>query len=163
MSRRSPDAKARAGYVAAWNRAKKANPSLTQAEFVNEGRSRAGLNRLAPDSASRYHRKIIAGERTGSEIWKRATEPMEKGLYQVQWRDPTSGRYFSVNLSVANATSTFDIVSIENELREKPKVVADIITRFQSKYWMEAADIRSMRFSIRQVAKQRRDVIRLVI
>lgn len=121
------------------------------------------MSRVSPDTAARYHRKIISGERTGSDIWKRATEPVEKGLYQAQWIDPATGKHYSVNLSVANAKSTFDIVAIEAEMRAQPATIAQIVDRFRLRYGDEAAHLQASKFSIRQIAKQRRDPIRIII
>lgn len=173
------DDRARLRIIEAYERAKRANPAMTQAEFMRRGAPGSGMTReqqeklKAPgrfkndDSAARYLRKILTGERTGGAMYRYGTEEKPGrgiGLFQFKIRT-AEGKYISQNIDVAGGRSTFDIAAIEHELkRNRRERVEAMVAHYRERYGQEEAEIDIESLEVRPIARQRRPIrMRLAI
>lgn len=165
--------------IEAWQRAKRADPSMTQGRFMMAGapgsrlsadeqkRLRAPGRFKSKDSAARYLRKILTGERTGARMYDYGTEEKPGrgvGLFQFKIRT-AEGKYISQNITATNARSTFDNAAIEYELkRNRRDKVEAMVAHFRERYGQEEAEIDIESLEVRPIARQRRPIrMRLAI
>jgi len=163
----------------AYERAKRADPSMTQARFMRAGAPGSRMSAeqqeklKAPgrfrndDSAARYLRKIMSGERTGGAMYRYGTEEKPGrgvGLFQFKIRT-AEGKYISQNIDVAGGRSTFDIAAIEHELKRNHRDrVEAMVAHFRERYGQEEAEIDIESLEVRPIARQRRPIrMRLAI
>jgi hypothetical protein len=153
---------ARQKIVDAYAKAKRTDPKLTQATFMRRALEESGQK--VPKDPGRYLRKIVSGERTGGKMYGKAQAGPEKGLYQAAWSTPDKATWFSMNLSVGHAESTFDIPAIEATLRQKHLARMERMVRAKQKdYGLEADEIDATDFHVRLIRKQKADPFRVVI
>lgn len=159
------DDRARLRILEAYERRKdyeaKRGRKLTQGQFMLQGAPGARLDK-APgkfrneESAARYFRKIKTGERSGGAMYRAGSQDKIKGLFQLRWkRGPGKDDYVSQNITVAGASTTFDIPAIEDELRnQRPADVKKLIDQWRSKYGKEAYDVDPDDVEVRLIRKQ---------
>lgn len=163
----------------AYERAKRADPSMTQGRFMMAGAPGSRLSadeqkRLkAPgrfknkDSAARYLRKILTGERSGAKMYDYGTEEKPGrgvGLFQFKIRT-AEGKYISQNIDVSGGRSTFDNAAIEYELkRNRRDRIEAMVAHYRDRYGQEEAELDIDSLEVRPIARQRRPIrMRLAI
>lgn len=159
----SRDSNARFRILEAYARAKEANPSLTQAEFMRAGTRGLKAGKFTTDdSAARYLRKIIKGERTGGAMYREGTQLKPgRGVGLFQFRVTTGeGKVISQNIAVAGgAASTFDNAAVEYELRHSHRErIEAIIAHYRERYGQEAVEIDLDSLETRPIHHQRRPI-----
>lgn len=156
---------ARVEILAAYERAKRANPRLTQAQFIMEGSPKGHFK--SEEAASRYFRKIRSGERTGGNLYRESVEQTRQGQYQVRVKVAgvgdkrgRDGDWVSINLATAGARSSFDIPAIQDTLRQ-PANAARFVEKLQK--FKKTYDLRKMQPDMRTlqvvpIRRQRKSV-----
>lgn len=156
--RRKEAEKARLRYLEAYERAKAADPSITQGEFMRRGTHDLPIGKFKNDeSAARYHRKIVKGERTGAAMVRAGTpKGAMRGSFQFRIRT-TEGKFISQNISVEGGYSSFDVAAIEYELkRNRRDRVEAIVAYYRTAYGQEEQEIDLDSLEVRVIARQRR-------
>lgn len=154
----------RVEILLAYERARKADPSITQGQFMRAGAPGSRMKGLpgnfkSDDSAARYFRKIRSGERTGGAMYKAGSQHgpgRNVGLFQLHAKIGPD-RFISRNLSVGNGSSTFDIPAIESEIRKNHRTeVAAIVALYRSRYGVEGEDFDMDEIEVKAVRHQRK-------
>lgn len=147
----------------AYERAKTADPSLTQGQFMRHGAPGYELEG-APgkfkndDSAARYFRKIRSGERSGAAMYESGRGKGETGNYQLRAR-LFDGRIISQNIAVAGGTSSFDVPAIEHQLKtQRAEQVEAMILHYQSRYGMESTEVDMESVDVRLIQTQKKRI-----
>jgi hypothetical protein len=158
---------------AAYDRAKIANPKLTQGEFARktfptiserygEAKSR-GEQRDIEKSGARYLRLVLEGKRTGRVNVRRATFTRPGGqndLFQV-FVPIAGGGWKSFDLGAVGARSTFDIPLIEEQLRRDASGLEAKQREWSQRYALTGNDIRIEGFEVRRVTRHRRHAVHI--
>lgn len=152
------DEQARLRILAAYERAKRENPSMTQADFMLAGAPGSQQSGLAGrfhnrESAARYFRKIRSGERTGGAMYREGE--VKQGMFQL--RAKFGDKHVSQNILVANAPSSFDTYAVEQEIkRNRREDVEKIVAYFRARYGKEDVTMDMASIRVRRVEHQRR-------
>lgn len=118
---------------------------MTQGEFMRRGAPGASLDNApgkfsSNESAARYFRKIVSGERTGGAMYRAGREHGTVGIFQI--KSKIGGRHISQNITVTSGFSTFDIPAIEHELKTtRRKEAEQLADKYRTRYGMEDADV----------------------
>lgn len=95
-------------------------------------------------TAARYFRKVKSGERTGGTMYRAGSQDKpgrSVGLFQVKLQ-LGKDRYISQNVTVAGASSSFDIYSVEQEMKKAHRQdLTNIIEWYRGKYGMEKQEV----------------------
>lgn len=154
------DDEARLRILAAYDRAKRANPKMTQAQFMRAGAPGSQTEGLVgkfnnDESAARYFRKIKSGERTGGAMYREGK--VHQGLFQL--RAKFAGQYISQNILVAGAPSSFDAYAIEEDIKQNRRAnVEKMVARFRQRYGKDDAELDLASLSVRTIRHQKRPV-----
>lgn len=169
----SRDDEARLRILEAYERAKAADPTLTQGEFMMRGAPGSSLVRRDKNgnpiirngktipaaghfkseaSAARYFRKIKTGERTGAAMERAGRAP--RGNYQFRVR--VDDRYISQNVIATGMSSTFDTAFVEAELKgPRRRDVEKIVARYRARYGKEEAAFDPNTMDVRPIRRAR--------
>jgi hypothetical protein len=162
--------------AAAYQRAKRNDPTITQGQYavrayptISERYRHATTDaerRRIELSGARYHRLVLAGQRSGRVNIERGAAVRTGGsvdLFQVFI--PVSGQkeWVSFDLTGIGAKSTFDIPSIEAQLRNNPDILARKAAQFARRYDLQRSDLHAEAFEIRRVTRHRKRAERIVI
>lgn len=162
MAGRDDDARWR--ILEAYSRAKQVDPTMTKGQFMRRGAPGAHITK-APgsfkndESAARYFRKIVSGERTGGAMYRAGREKGNIGLFQL--RTKMGDRFISQNIVVAGGSSTFDIPAIEHELKTTRRNDTEkVIDKWRAKYGREDADMEDLlrELEVRTIHHQNRPI-----
>lgn len=109
------------------------------------------------ESAARYHRKIVSGERTGGAMVRAGTpKAAQRGLFQFRIRT-AAGQFISQNISVAGGYTSFDEAAVEYELkRNRRDRIEAMVAYFRQRYGQEEAEIDVDSLEVRVIAHQHR-------
>jgi hypothetical protein len=141
--------KARFRILEAYERAKSANPAMTQGEFMLAGAPGSRVKNLSgkfrsKDTAARYFRKIKTGERTGGEMYRQGTQEYPgRNIGLFQFRVQTAeGQFISQNIEVAGGSSTFDVAAVEYELKaNRRERIEAMVAHYRLRYGQEETEI----------------------
>lgn len=164
--------------AAAYQRAKLADPSLTQGEYAvrayptiseryEKARRRADAKemRRIEQSGARYHRLVLKGQRTGHVNIERGAANRTGGqvdLFQV-FVPYGDDKYASFDLTAVGARSSFDIPTIEARLRANPELLGKKARQWARRYDISMNDLQTSDFSVRHVTRHRRLSERIVV
>lgn len=152
------DDKSRMRYLLAYERAKVADPSITQGQFLRRGTHDLPVGKFRNDeSAARYHRKIVSGERTGGAMVRAGTpKGAVRGHFQFRIRT-AAGHFVSQNIEVAGGYSSFDTAAIEYELkRNRRDRIEAMVAHFRARYGQEETEIDLDSLEVRVISHQHR-------
>lgn len=162
--------------AAAYARAKRNDPTLTQGEYATKAyptiaeryrRARTDEERRKIElSGARYHRLVLQGKRSGRVNIERGAISRTGGstdLFQVFI--PVSGQkeWVSFDLAGVGARSTFDIPSIEAQIRAHPELLERKAQQFARRYDIQRSDLNVTGFQVRRVTRHRKPSERIVI
>jgi hypothetical protein len=149
------DPRSREKILAAYDRAKMHNPKLSSGDFMWEVPTMRERFK-SKESAGAYLRVLKQGRRTGGVLYREASQPGQRGMYQVIFTTPDGKKAYSQDLTVAGGESEFDIAAIETELKQPTaqRHLGAVIDKWRAKYGFSQNAMRASRFRVRQVRKQ---------
>lgn len=149
--------------VAAYERAKRANPKLSQGEFMQAARPGQYKSR---ESAGRYFRLLREGKRSGKHVWYEATgervyseerkrwERVDRGaepeIFQLIVTDK-AGNKRSFNIGGAGGRSAFDVAAMQAKLEQRPDLIDKKAREWASRYDIQLSDLQTDQYEIRHV------------
>jgi len=160
------DDESRIRILEAYAKAKRADPRLTQGQFMMHGAPGSNFDdaktgRFANEkSAARYFRKVKSGQRTGGAMYRESAAKSKAGLFQakLKLREQVDGhdQYVSQNIMVAGGRTTFDLVAAETEFRkpENFKKFQAQLRKYKDKYAVAAMDFDPSSLELRPIRRQ---------
>jgi len=162
MAGRDDDARWR--ILEAYSRAKQVDPTITRGEFMRRGAPGAHLPKTPgkfkdDESAARYFRKIVSGERTGGAMYRAGREKGNIGLFQI--RGKLGDRFISQNIMVAGGS--LDVRYPRDRARtpyDTTERHGEVIDKHRAKYGMEDADVEDLlrELEVRTIHHQNRPI-----
>lgn len=162
--------------AAAYQRAKRNDPTITQGQYAvrayptiseryRHARSDAERRRIEL-SGARYHRLVLQGKRSGRVNIERGAIMRTGGssdLFQVFIPVQGQREWVSFDLAGVGARSTFDIPSIEAQIRAHPELLDRKAAQFARRYDINRSDLNVAGFQVRRVTRHRKPSERIVI
>lgn len=162
--------------AAAYQRAKRNDPTLTQGQYATRAyptiseryrhaRSDAERRRIEL-SGARYHRLVLQGKRSGRVNIERGAATRTGGstdLFQVFIPIRGKQEWVSFDLVAVHARSTFDIPSIEAQIRAHPELLERKAGQFARRYDIARSDLDTAAVQIHHVTRHRKSSERIVI
>lgn len=143
--------------IDAWFRAKAANPKLTQREFEIKA-----LDRNPKKADGRYLRLILEGKRSGRILVREAYETPGGGManvFNISMPDAEGNvRSFNIYAEPPPGQARFsrlDVPVVEQRIREHPEILESKAAQFARRYNVKQSDIRTDRFNVHRVVRQR--------